>query len=204
MAQCAGRAQGCGCPDGEPSPFNRSTAAPLPAGAPSPRAIGEAAVAAAEASGAVPPLAGPQRAAVEGFFARLASELPRGKDTGGSQFEDFGEQGGALRAGRGCAALVGPCKRAPASGRRQGTALLAAAAAAGAGITARQRGLASLKLTVDRIAATQPTTQVQARAGARPSLGRRTPCCASGRTTGGRGALAREARKQAKRAAHAT
>jgi len=52
-------------------------------------------VAAAEASGALPPLAGAQRAAVEGFFARLAAELPAGGGNGesdkeGAAFEDFG------------------------------------------------------------------------------------------------------------------
>lgn len=75
----------------------------LPSGAPSPRALGEAAVAAAEASGALPPLAGAQRSAVEGFFARLAAELPAGAggecEKEGGPFEDFG--GWGRRAGEG-------------------------------------------------------------------------------------------------------
>lgn len=42
---------------------------------PSPRAVASAAVAAAEASGALPPLAGPQRAALEGWFSDMAEAL---------------------------------------------------------------------------------------------------------------------------------
>lgn len=73
-------------------------------GTPSPRALGEAAVAAAEASGALPPLAGAQRAAVEGFFERLAGEMPSssgGEDekAGGGPFEDFGTSGGEAEFG---------------------------------------------------------------------------------------------------------
>lgn len=55
-------------------------------------------MAAAEASGALPPLAGAQRAAVEGFLERLAGELPtssggEGEPAGGGAFEDFGGWG---------------------------------------------------------------------------------------------------------------
>lgn len=56
-----------------------------------------AAVAAAEASGALPPLAGPQRAALEGFFASLAA-ASLGPSTGfreeGGDFENFGKLAG--------------------------------------------------------------------------------------------------------------
>ncbi|PRW50855.1 serine threonine- kinase isoform A [Chlorella sorokiniana] len=79
--------------------------------APSPRTLAEAAVAAAEASGALPPLAGAQRAAVEGFFARLAGDLPAASGRGGESekeggaFEDFGTSGGEAEFGEEDAAL---------------------------------------------------------------------------------------------------
>lgn len=75
-----------------------------------PNAIASAAVAAAEASGALPPLAGPQRAAVEAFFARLAEGLGEG---GGDQdgFESFGE--GAAAFVSACIARAAICRCAP-------------------------------------------------------------------------------------------
>ncbi|KAL4443339.1 hypothetical protein ABPG75_011076 [Micractinium tetrahymenae] len=58
-----------------------------------PEAVAEAAVAAAEASGALPPLAGPQRTAVVAFFKKLAGDL--GENGGeGAGFEPFGSSGG--------------------------------------------------------------------------------------------------------------
>lgn len=73
--------------------------------------VASAAVAAAEASGAMPPLAGPQRVAVEGFFACLAADLAGGAGEAheaGGAFEPFstseseagfgnGEEDAALR-----------------------------------------------------------------------------------------------------------
>lgn len=59
----------------QPCTADRSTQPPpRNAGGTSPRDIGMAAVAAAEASGALPPLAGPQRVAVEAFFSRWAGQ----------------------------------------------------------------------------------------------------------------------------------
>jgi hypothetical protein len=71
-----------------PDPF-RTCPCP-PAGDITPEVVASAAVTSAEASGALPPLAGAQRAAVEGFFARLAAEM--GQDSGSSSaaFEAFG------------------------------------------------------------------------------------------------------------------
>lgn len=58
-----------------------------------PAAVAEAAVTAAEASGALPPLAGQQRVAVVAFFEKLANELGEGADEGAG-FEPFGSSGG--------------------------------------------------------------------------------------------------------------
>ncbi|PSC75426.1 hypothetical protein C2E20_1072 [Micractinium conductrix] len=54
-----------------------------------PSDIAAASLAAAEASGALPPLAGAQRSAVAGFFERLATELVEGSGSM-SSFEDMG------------------------------------------------------------------------------------------------------------------
>lgn len=86
---------------------------PIPAaGDAAPRAVAEAAVAAAEASGALPPLAGAQRAAVVAFFGRLAEELGEngGQDAG---FEPFGERA----AGQGTAQGAKASQQGRARGR---------------------------------------------------------------------------------------
>lgn len=79
-------------------------------------------MASAEASGALPPLAGPQRSALEGFLERLAGEEGLAGATGkageGSEgFEDFGElerrrQGEAGRLG---VPTERPCNSQPAA-----------------------------------------------------------------------------------------
>ncbi|KAL4420900.1 hypothetical protein ABPG77_001241 [Micractinium sp. CCAP 211/92] len=58
-----------------------------------PGAVAEAAVAAAEASGALPPLAGAQRAAVLAFFTKLAEDLGEGAGRDAA-YEPFGSSGG--------------------------------------------------------------------------------------------------------------